>query len=44
MELVDADNEIVAVDDGDVMVAIDEEVFYVSSSWSDAGADLSAVR
>jgi hypothetical protein len=44
MDLADADNEVVAVDDEDVMAADDEEVFFVSNSWSDAGADSLAVR
>jgi hypothetical protein len=35
MDLADADNEVVGVDDEDVMVADDEEVFCVSSSWSE---------
>ncbi len=37
MDLADTNNEVVAVDDEDVMVANDEEVFCVSSSWSNAG-------
>jgi hypothetical protein len=44
MDLVNAENEIVAVDDEDVMVADDEEMFYVSSNWFDAVVDSSAVR
>jgi predicted FMN-binding regulatory protein PaiB len=44
MDLAKADNEVVAVDDEDVMVVVDEEVFYVSSSWFDEGADSLAVR
>ncbi len=43
MDLVDVDNEVVAVDDEDVMATDDEEVFYVSSNWSDAGADSSTI-
>jgi hypothetical protein len=44
MDLPDAHSEVVMVDDEDVMVANDEEVFYVSNSWSDANADSSVVR
>jgi hypothetical protein len=36
MDLADVDNEVVAIDD--------EEVFCVSSSWFDVGANSSAVR
>lgn len=36
MDLADADNEVVAVDD--------EEVFYVSNNWSNASANSLAVR
>jgi hypothetical protein len=44
MDLVNINNEVVAVDDEDVMVADDEEVFYVSSNWSNAGANSSTIR
>jgi hypothetical protein len=44
MDLVDVNNEVVAVDDEDVMVVDDEEVFYVSNSWFDVSANSSAVR
>jgi hypothetical protein len=36
MDLADVDNEIMAIDD--------EDVFCVSSSWSDLGVDSSMVR
>ncbi len=44
MDLANANNEIVAVNDEDVMAANDEEVFCVSSNWSDASADSTTVR
>jgi hypothetical protein len=44
MDLVDADNEVVAIDDEDIMVADDEKVLCVSNNWFDAGADSSTVR
>ncbi len=44
MDLVDVDNEVVGANDEDVMVADDEEVFRVSSSWSNASANSSTIR
>jgi hypothetical protein len=44
MDLANVNNEIVAVNDENVMATNDEEVFYVSSSWFDAGADASTIR
>jgi hypothetical protein len=44
MDLVDIDNEVVVVNDEDVMSADDEEVFYVSNSWSDVDADSSTIK
>jgi hypothetical protein len=44
MDLVDVDNEVVAVDDEDVMAADDEDMFYVSNNWSNAGGDSSMIR
>jgi hypothetical protein len=44
MDLADANNEVMAVDDEDVMAADDEEVFCISNNWSDANADSSTVR
>ncbi len=44
MDLVDADNEVVAINDEDVMAADDERVFCISSSWSNVSADSSVIR
>jgi hypothetical protein len=44
MDLADVDNEVMVVDDEDIMAANDEEVFCVSSSWSDSGVDSLMVR
>jgi hypothetical protein len=44
MDLVDADNEVIVVDDEDIMVAGDEEVFYVCNSWFDAGVNSLVLR
>jgi hypothetical protein len=44
MDLADVNNEVVAIDDEDVMVADDEKVLCVSNSWFDVGVDSSAVK
>jgi hypothetical protein len=44
MDLADAYNEVVVIDDEDVMAANDEEVFCISSSWFDVGANSSTIR
>ncbi len=44
MDLVDANNEIMAVNDEDVMAADDEKLLCISNIWFDVNADSSAIR
>jgi hypothetical protein len=44
MNLANVNNEVVAIDDENVMVADDEELFCVSSNSCDAGANSSTIR
>jgi hypothetical protein len=44
MNLADVNNEVMVVNDEDVMAANDKELFYVSNSWLNVGANSSTLR
>jgi len=44
MDLADANNEVMAVNDEDVMAADDEEVLCISNIWFDVNVNSSAIR
>jgi len=44
MDLANANNEVMAVNDEDVMAADDEKVLCISNIWFDVNADSSTIR